>query len=161
MGTTGENMDADGLNTLIQFIHPTTRRRESVDRPAVSVPVADLLPLLASLRNHDAFQFDLLMSHTAVDYPGAQQFEAVYLLYSTLHGHWVIVTTLIDRNSPVLPTAIPLWPIAEWQEREVYDLFGILYDGHPDLRRIFLEDDWEGFPLRKDYQDEDMLEMRK
>jgi NADH:ubiquinone oxidoreductase subunit C len=60
----------------------------------------------------------------------------------------------------VVPTVSSIWPIAHWQEREVFDLFGVGYDGHPDLRRIFLEDDWLGHPLRKDYHDPDMLESR-
>ena len=65
------------------------------------------------------------------------------------------------RDAPVAPTVSRSWPAAEWQEREAYDLMGILYDEHPDLRRLFLEDDWQGFPLRKDYRDPDMLEFPK
>jgi NADH:ubiquinone oxidoreductase subunit C len=70
----------------------------------------------------------------------------------------VYVVTSVARDNPLVPTVMDIWPIAEWQEREVYDLFGVLYDGHPDLRRLFLEDDWVGFPLRKDYEDDFMLE---
>ena len=68
-----------------------------------------------------------------------------------------MISASVPRDNPVLPTVCGVWPIAQWQEREVYDLFGILYEGHPDLRRLFLEDDWVGFPLRKDYKDDHLL----
>jgi NADH:ubiquinone oxidoreductase subunit C len=64
----------------------------------------------------------------------------------------------VPRQNPIAPSVHLLWPIAEWQEREVYDLFGVKYAGHPDLRRLFLEDDWKGFPLLKDYKDDFTLE---
>jgi NADH-quinone oxidoreductase subunit C len=70
-----------------------------------------------------------------------------------------MVSVFVGREKPVVPSVSSLWMIAEWQEREVYDLFGVLYDNHSDLRRLFLEDDWVGHPLRKDYQDDFMLDM--
>jgi NADH-quinone oxidoreductase subunit C len=63
----------------------------------------------------------------------------------------------VPRDAAVVPSLASVWPIAEWQEREVYDLMGILYADHPDLRRLFLDDDWQGFPLRKDYEDDYIL----
>ena len=80
-------------------------------------------------------------------------------LHSTIHGHSLFVTVVVPRDDPTVPTVSDVWPTAHWQEREAYDLLGILYDDHPDLRRLFLEDDWQGFPLRKDYHDDDMLEL--
>ncbi len=67
------------------------------------------------------------------------------------------MTCRVPRGEPVAPTVSALWPIALWQEREAFDLMGVLYDDHPDLRRLFLEDDWVGYPLRKDYKDDYML----
>jgi len=87
------------------------------------------------------------------------EFELLYRLYSLKTLAMLVVFTTIPRETPVIPTVSSVWRIAEWQEREVYDLFGILYDNHPDLRRVFLEDAWEGFPLRKDYQDDFMLTL--
>lgn len=154
-------MDPESLLALIETTHPTLRRRPLTDRPAVSVAPGELLAVMTTLRDHADLRFDLLITHTAIDYPGENRFELIYLLYSTVHGHWLIVTADVDRTRPIAPSVCSLWPIAEWQEREAYDLMGVLYDNHPDLRRVFLEDDWVGFPLRKDYQDEYMLELPK
>lgn len=126
--------------------------------PAVRAPLEKLLPLLRQLRDHEAFAFDMLLDHTAVDWPEQGRFELLYRLFSLRHGHQVLVCADAPREHPMAPTASGLWASAEFLEREVYDLFGIEYDEHPDLRRVFLEDDWQGHPLRKDYQDPGMLE---
>ena len=154
-------MDAESLLALIGTLHPAVQRRAHADRPAIALPAGELLEVMRALRNRAELQFDLLLTHTAVDYPEDNRFELVYLLYSTVHGHWLVVTTNVERLRPVVPSVCMLWPVAEWQEREAYDLLGVLYDDHPDLRRIFLEDDWVGFPLRKDYRDDYMLELPK
>lgn len=161
MGAQGEGMDSQKLLTLIESLHPAVRNRARADRPAVLVASVELLALMRGLRDHADLQFDLLLTHTAIDLPDERCFELVYVLFSTEHGHSIYVTSRIDRDAPVAPSVCGIWPIAEWQEREAYDLLGVLYDEHPDLRRVFLEDDWEGFPLRKDYQDEHMLELPK
>jgi NADH-quinone oxidoreductase subunit C len=127
------------------------------DCPAVQVPVDGLLKLLTKLRHDPEFNFDMLSSHTAVDRLEQNVFELVYYLYSLTHQKRLLVSVLIPRDNPVAPTCSGIWKIAEWQEREVYDLLGVCYDAHPDLRRVFLEDDWQGFPLRKDYHDGFML----
>ncbi len=129
----------------------------NADCPAVQVPLDGLLKLLTKLRYAPEFNFDMLFSHTAVDRIELSVFELVYYIYSLSHQKRLMVSTIIPRDNPVAPTCSGIWKIAEWQEREVYDLFGVRYDGHPDLRRVFLEDDWQGFPLRKDYQDDFML----
>ena len=154
-------MDSESLLALIESLHPAVQRRAQADRPAITLPTGELLGVMRALRDHTELQFDLLLTHTAVDYPDDNRFELIYLLYSTVHGHWLVVTTNVERTQPVVPSVCALWPIAEWQEREAYDLMGVLYDGHPDLRRVFLEDDWVGFPLRKDYRDGYMLELPK
>lgn len=151
-------MDAEELLDIVERIEPNVRRRDKTDKPAVEAPVAKFLPLMRRLRSYQWLTFDLLLTHTAVDWPEENRFELVYVLYSTVHGHWLIVTTSVPRDNPVAPTVSGIWPIAHWQEREAYDMFGVQYDDHPDLRRVFLEDDWVGFPLRKDYHDDNMLE---
>lgn len=151
-------MGTENLEQLVMVLEPRCRKRELADRAAVDVPVAALEPLMRKLRDEPRLSFDLLLDHTAIDHLGDGCFELVYLLYSTRHGHHLMVTCEIPRLDSVAPTLGQVWPIAHWQEREVFDLFGIQYDGHPDLRRVFLEDDWQGYPLRKSYVDPDMLE---
>lgn len=151
-------MNPESLLSAITALEPRAARREQCDRPAVSVPPDALLKLMQKLHDEPELAFDMLCTHTAVDYPAESRFELVYLLRSVTHGHSLMVTTSINRDKPEIPSVSSIWRIAEWHEREVYDLFGILYDGHPDLRRLFLDDDWKGFPLRKDYKDDFMLE---
>jgi NADH-quinone oxidoreductase subunit C len=121
-----------------------------VDRAALS-------EVLRFCRDDAALRFDMLMDLTAVDYltyPGredAPRFEVVYHLYSVPHNHRVRVKVGVEEDDPVVPTAFPLWPIADWFEREVWDMFGLRFEGHPDLRRLLLYEQFEGHPLRKDY----------
>lgn len=99
--------------------------------------------------------FDMLVELTAVDYleyEGAtERFGVVYVLVNTATGERVIVKTLVNPPDPELPSAYPLWRSADWLEREVYDMFGIVFKGHPDLRRILMPEEFTAFPLRKDY----------
>ncbi len=129
------------------------------DCPTVEVIPENLVKVLTALRDNQDFAFSMLMDHTAVDRIEDGKFELVYRLYSLTTLSMLLVSTKIPRDKPIIPTVSHLWDIAEWQEREVYDLFGVLYDNHPDLRRVFLEDDWVGFPLRKDYKDDFMLTL--
>lgn len=135
--------------------------RENSNIPAVVVPVEQLHDILSQLRHETRFAYDMLMTHTAIDWIKESQFEVVYQLFSTRYGDLLQVSCRVPRENPVVPTVRDLWKIAEWQEREAFDLMGILYDNHPDLRRVFLDDDWQGHPLRKDYVDADMLERPK
>ena len=152
-------MNAESLIAAVTALEPLATRREQCDRPAVTVPVESLLKLMKALHDEPGLAFDMLCTHTAVDYPAENRMDLVYLLYSIRHGHYLMVAAPAARDNPVAPSVSSVWMIAEWQEREAYDLFGILYDGHPDLRRLLLDDDWKGFPLRKDYKDDFMLEM--
>ena len=110
----------------------------------------ELLDLLAELRDADDLSFDLLSSVTATDWPGREpRYWVSYELYSVTHVHRVRVKVGLPEDDPCLPSATSLFPTADWHERETYDFYGIVFDGHPDLRRILLPDGWEGHPLRK------------
>lgn len=147
-----------------QAVAPGATLRDKSDRPALVVPPDQLIALCEWLRDDPSMGLDMLYDHTAVDWPAENRIELVYTLAaiggeSPLRSDQLVyVSTSVPRDQPLVPTVMDIWTIAQWQEREVYDLFGVLYDGHPDLRRLFLEDDWVGFPLRKDYEDDFMLE---
>jgi NADH-quinone oxidoreductase subunit C len=116
-----------------------------------------LVDALRFCRDEPDLRFDLLVDITAVDYvrfPGREdgpRFEVVYHLYSVVHNHRVRLKVQVEEDDAVVPTAIGLWPIANWLEREVWDMFGIRFAGHPDLRRLLLYEEFVGHPLRKDY----------
>jgi NADH-quinone oxidoreductase subunit C len=116
-----------------------------------------IVEALAYCRDEPDLRFDLLSDITAVDYlryPGREdgpRFDVVYHLYSIPHRHRLRLRVPVEQDDPVVPTATALWPIANWLEREVWDMFGIRFEGHPDLRRLLLYEEFEGHPLRKDY----------
>lgn len=99
--------------------------------------------------------FDRLGMLTAVD--RGESFEMVYRLTSRSMSIGIFLKCSVPRETPRTRSLVPLWPAALWQEREVYDLFGIEFDGHPDMRRILLPEDWVGHPLRKDYKDDRLI----
>ncbi len=100
----------------------------------------------------DEEQFDYCVDVTAVHYPKRekQEFDVVWILYSFPRNERVRIKTMLADGQPV-PSAVPIWPSANWLERECYDMFGIHFEGHPDLRRILLPDGWKGHPLRMEY----------
>lgn len=153
--------ETPAVDELVQRVVALNLKAEpyqgKADCPAVQVSADAMLKLMAELQSNPAFAFDMLASHTVVDRIETGTFELVYYLYSLTNLNHLLVSVSIARDNPVVPTVCRIWRIAEWQEREVYDLFGVQYDSHPDLRRVFLEDEWDGFPLRKDYQDDFML----
>jgi NADH-quinone oxidoreductase subunit C len=111
----------------------------------------------ALLDDEPTMGFDMLMDLTAADYlryPGREdgpRFEVVYLLHSLPHNHRVRLKVRVDEDDAVVPSAVDLWPIANWLEREVWDMFGVRFAGHPDLRRLLMYEEFVGHPLRKDY----------
>jgi NADH-quinone oxidoreductase subunit C len=113
--------------------------------------------VLGHCRDDARLAFDVLMDLTAVDVsklPGREdgpRFEVVYHLYSLRHSHRLRLKVRVSEDDPVVPTAVPLWPIADWLEREVWDMFGVRFQGHPALRRLLLYEEFVGHPLRKDY----------
>jgi NADH-quinone oxidoreductase subunit C len=113
----------------------------------------------AHLRDGDGALFDLCSDVTATDWPPrAERFDVIYSLYSTRFRHRVRLKVRVPEGNAV-PSVSAVWPAANWLEREVFDLFGIRFDGHPDLRRILMPDEWQGHPQRKDYPLEGPGEM--
>jgi NADH-quinone oxidoreductase subunit C len=97
-------------------------------------------------------QFNLLSDATCVDrYPGEPRFELSYHLVSIPRRDRIRLQVRLASSDPVVDSLVPVWPGANWLEREIFDLFGVRFSGHPDLRRILLPDDWEGYPLRRDF----------
>ncbi|MBI2517118.1 MAG: NADH-quinone oxidoreductase subunit C [Opitutae bacterium] len=136
----------------VQGKFPSATPRASADWPALNVPAAEAIAVLRHLR--DALGFDYLTDLTAIDWTAEQspRFTVVWHLYSgTQHTYVRIAANCADDQAPAMPTTTGLWPTADWHERECYDMFGIRFDGHPDLRRILM---WEGYPyhpLRKEF----------
>jgi len=119
--------------------------------PTLFVRADAIADICAFLKEEPGLDFDYLMSLTAVDWPALGGLDVVYHLYSISQKRYVTLKVRVDKEKPVMPSVTSIWKAANWQEREVYDMFGIRFEGHPDLRRILLEPDWDGFPLRKDY----------
>ncbi len=103
------------------------------------------------LRDDPRLRLDWLSCLSAVDYVADQKFCVVYDLLNFQTRHRIAVKVFVPRDHPVVPSVCDLWQAADWHEREAYDMFGLKFTGHPDLRRILCADDWEGFPLCKDY----------
>jgi NADH-quinone oxidoreductase subunit C len=105
------------------------------------------------LKETPGLEFDFCEDVAGVDQPKRNVIEVVYHLYSYNQRHGIVLKVEADRASPVVPSVEGVWKAANWMEREIYDLLGVGFTGHPDLRRILLPDDWEGHPLRKDWQE--------
>lgn len=121
------------------------------DEIALHVDRSRLLETLSALREDPELGFDFLSSVTATDWPGREpRFWVAYELASLSHHHRVRVRVGLGASDARVPSVVSLFPTADWHERETYDLFGIEFEGHPDLRRILLPEGWEGWPLRKD-----------
>ena len=127
----------------------------------LQVDRASVVPILQILRGEE--RFDYCVDITAVHYPKREQpFDLIWILYSFAHNQRVRVKAQFADGASV-PSAVNLWPTANWLEREVFDMFGIRFEGHPDLKRILLPDGWKGHPLRKDYgilqQDQEWVQI--
>jgi NADH-quinone oxidoreductase subunit C len=131
---------------------PQVTERASLDHPAANVPAADIPAVLRTLRDEQAF--DLLADVTAIDWAigASPRFTVVYHLFSTTrHDYLRIAADCPNDEAPAVPSVADIWPGANWHERETYDMFGIKFEGHPDLRRILMWDGYPHFPLRKEF----------
>ena len=137
----------------IEITFPEEVEAQETQFLTLSVNPSKLHELAKQLKEDNDTSFDYMFCQTGIDWE--EHFEVIYHLRSTTHGHEVVVRTQItDRESPTVDSVYNLWKTADSHEREIFDLLGIKFNTHPDLRRIFLDDDWEGFPLRKDYKDD-------
>ncbi|MDB5595951.1 MAG: nuoC [Hyphomicrobiales bacterium] len=126
----------------------------------VTVDAARILDVLARLRDDPSCQFFCFIDITAVDYPSREKrFEVVYHLLSPRLNHRIRVKCDTDEMTPV-PSAVSVFPAANWYERETYDMFGVFFSGHPDLRRMLTDYGFEGYPLRKDFPMTGYVEVR-
>jgi NADH-quinone oxidoreductase subunit C len=133
---------ANAIEEVIEFCGETT----------LVVPRKVLRTIAARCREDNALQFNLLTDATCVDrFPMEPRFELNYHLVSIPLRRKVRLRVRLAGDDPVVDSLVSVWPGANWLEREIFDLFGIQFTGHPDLRRILLPDDWEGYPLRKDF----------
>jgi NADH-quinone oxidoreductase subunit C len=138
-----ENVNVDAVEQ--SFINERDR-----DLPYVIIKAEQWVASAQLLRDDPSLQFNYLRNLSGVDQE--THLEVVYHLLSLDHVHEVCVKVKTDREAPSVPSVTPVWPTANWNEREVFDLLGVDFPGHPDLRRIMMPDDWVGYPLRKDYE---------
>jgi len=118
-------------------------------------PHTHLRPLAQFLAGESDLAFNLLSDITCVDrFPVEPRFELNYHLVALARRDVLRLRAKLPGQDPVIETVTSVWPTANWHEREIFDLFGVRFEGHPDLQRIFMPEDWEGFPLRKDYPTE-------
>ncbi len=148
-------MDAAALISALQEAVPGVQVESapSVDlQPTLYIPREQLVAVARALRDRTDLRFEVLAELTAVDWwPREPRFEVVYILISVEHGMRLRLQVRLNGEDAHLRTVCEVWPSANWFEREVWDMFGIVFDGHPDLRRLLMPEDWDGYPLRKDY----------
>jgi NADH-quinone oxidoreductase subunit C len=148
-------MDADTLVATLQAAVPDAQIESApaVDPQTTIYVSRDEVPALArALRDRPELAFDLLAELTAVDFwPKEPRYEVVYMLVSLAQRLRLRMKVRLPADDPHVATVSGVWPAANWLEREVWDLFGIAFDGHPDPRRLLMPEDWQGYPLRKDY----------
>ena len=140
------------ITTAVSQQFPSATPRASLDCPAFNVPAGEVIAVLQHLRDNQAYDF--LMDVTAIDWSAEKspRFTVVWHLYSsTKHTYVRLAADCASDSEPVMPTATGLWAGADWHERETYDMLGIKFTGHPDLRRILMWDAYPYFPLRKDF----------
>ena len=118
---------------------------------SATVDPARIRDVTAFCKDDPALRFDCLSNLSGVDYPKQGHIQVVYHLLSYPLRHVFVLKVNANRDDPVVASVVPVWSAADWQEREVFDLLGVSFDGHPDLRRILMPEDWPGHPLRKDF----------
>jgi len=152
-------MDAKAIHERLvgKFADRVTGANLEVASPFAVVAADAVVEVAGFCKSDPGLAFDNLMCLSAVDYPKETppRMEVVYHLLSYRHAHTFALKVYLPRESPSVPTVEGIWGVANWHEREAYDMFGIVFAGHSDPRRILLPDDWIGHPLRKDWQDPD------
>ena len=147
-------MDASAIIAALEKVVPGSGAEvvASVDQPTILVPAGQLPAVCAALRDDPAFRFSALVDMVGVDrLPAEPRFEVNYSLVAVDVPARLRVKVRVDGGEPNVPSVVSIWPSAGFLEREVWDLFGVVFEGNPDLRRLLTAEDWEGHPLRKDY----------
>ncbi len=126
-----------------------------VPEPYCIVDSTSIVEICRFLRDERGIEFAVLSDLTALDWPKEEKIQVVYHLYSYRYKHQIVLKVDLPRDNPTVRTVEAVWKVANWFEREVFDLFGVVFDGHSDLRRIMLPEDWVGHPLRKDYVEQE------
>ncbi|HLX91215.1 MAG TPA: NADH-quinone oxidoreductase subunit C [Puia sp.] len=144
-------MNNEELKSKLSEIFSSATFEDGAEWITIFVSQSDIKPVMRQLRVGEIFHFDFLFCLTCIDWK--THFTIVYHLTSTIHRHTLVVKAKLERGNPEIDTVSDIWRTAEFHEREVYDLFGVRFFGHPDLRRLFMTDEWKGWPLRKDYED--------
>jgi NADH-quinone oxidoreductase subunit C len=146
-------MDLEQLKERVLHLVPEAELEENKQFPVFIIPPARFHELAARLKEEKDTDMDYLFCLTGVD--TGKELMVVYHLTSTGQNHSLVLKVkTANRGNPVFDSVTDLWKTAEFHEREAFDLLGIGFNGHPDLRRIFLDENWVGYPLRKDYKDE-------
>jgi NADH-quinone oxidoreductase subunit C len=123
---------------------------------AIKISADDLLSVMEALYRDPATYFDMLSCVTGLDNGAeAATMEVAYNLYSIPFNHHLMIKVVLPRHKPEIESVTSIWKTANWQEREIFDMYGIQFKNHPDLRRILMPADWEGHPLKKDYKQQD------
>jgi NADH-quinone oxidoreductase subunit C len=123
----------------------------SAKDPFIIVEPSAIVDVCRFLRDDPELRFDCLSNESGVDYKAKGVIEVVYHLYSYPHRHAIALKVDVPRDNPVMPTVEHVWKAANWMEREIFDLLGVTFTGHSDLRRLLMPEDWIGHPLRKDF----------
>lgn len=144
-------MKREELQEKLLQINSTITFEEGGENLNLQIEAKDIKDFMQMLLNDNALHFDYLFSLTCVDWK--THLSMVYHLESTNLQQAIVVKTKLDTGNPEVETVSDLWATAEFHEREVFDLFGVRFINHPDLRRLLLTEDWNGYPLRKDYED--------
>jgi NADH-quinone oxidoreductase subunit C len=145
-------MDHTELQQLLSDLLPGAVFNTNPQFVEAVIPASDLHKFALELKTNSKTSFDYLVCQTGVDQN--EEFRVVYHLRSTLLKHQCVIKVITsDRVNPVFDSVFDIWKTAEFFEREIFDFYGIKFNNHPDLRRLFLEDDFEGYPLRKDFVD--------
>jgi len=136
--------------TIVEFENTATLQ------PQLTIASKNIASVCLFLRDTENLYFDYLTCLTGIDNGSEKNtMEIIYHLYSIPYNHSIVLKVELPRETPEIPTVCTIWRSADWHEREAYDMYGIQFIGHPDLRRILMPADWIGFPMRKDYIEQD------
>ncbi len=139
------DLTAEFGDKIIEFVVEETLN------PTVVVKADSLADICTYLKDTEALQFDSLMNLAGHDSDGVSDLSVIYHFHSTFLDHYITLKIFTPREDSTVDSVANIYRTADWHEREAWDLYGIKFNGHPDLKRILLEEDWEGHPLKKDY----------